>query len=174
MSRGVILAVVLALSALVPIGGYFYTTHEANLQIGTVSNAHASLKSSIERNSKLILNMAVVPASSVPDVQTRIKKAITGAFGEQGGRAVFQLVLEHNPHTDLELVSQYEVLTAKAQAEFSQAQAELQAQRSSYLAALAAPIQGRLLKLGDYTEKSIEQWQPLSVPNSTEHRIGLN
>lgn len=168
-------ATVVALTALLaPAGGFFHLKRSAALQVEAIQQAHASMLSGLELNIRKIKALSPIPEASQPDISSRIKKAITGAYDSEGGRAVFQLVLEHNPRTDLALLEDYRSLTAQAQREFTEAATLLEDHRAAYIGTLSSPWRHTIFDLLGYTEQSIAAWPPATTPAGREHMMGLN
>uniref|UniRef100_UPI0039B69316 hypothetical protein n=1 Tax=Vibrio vulnificus TaxID=672 RepID=UPI0039B69316 len=79
-----------------------------------------------------ILEMAQVPAQRQKDVLKLIVETMEGRYGEDGSRAVFQMIQEQNPTAGDELYVKIQQQIQSGRAEFKTAQSVLLDQKAAY------------------------------------------
>lgn len=129
----------------------------------------SSLKASKD-NSKNILTQygkKVVEVAQVPDMYKNdlielTKTAISGRYGKDGSKAMFQFIKEQNPTLDSSLYKEIQVVIVSGRNEFQNSQTRILDIRRSYEMNLNSFPRGFFLKIAGYPKVNLSDFDVIS------------
>lgn len=115
----------------------------------------------------------VVEAAQVTDMQRDdltqvIGEAMAGRYGEDGSRAVFQMITEQNPQIDSSVYTQIQRIIEAGRNDFTTQQTILADQRRVYNTALGSFVKGTFLGWAGYPKIELDKYKPISTARASE------
>ena len=115
-----------------------------------------------------IIEIAQVPAMYVADVTKVTQAAISGRYGADGSKAVFQMLKEQNPQLDSKMYLKIQQVIEAFRNEFQENQTEMLDMRRSYETALGNFMQGFFLHLAGYPKTPLSQFAIVTTDKAAE------
>jgi len=128
------------------------------------------IKATYENNRNMLgqYGQKVMEASQVPDMaRDDIVKVATaameGRYGDEGSKAVFQMITEQNPNVDPQLYRQIQQIIEGGRTEFQNAQTRLIDQKRVYETALNSFWQGMWMRIAGYPKIDLTKYKAIST-----------
>lgn len=128
-----------------------------------------------ENNENILANYGnkVVEAAQVTEMQRDdltdvIAAAMAGRYGDDGSKAVFQMITEQNPQIDSSVYTQIQRIIEAGRNDFTTAQTILTDQRRVYKTKLGTFMGGTFLSMAGYPKIDLEKYKPVSTARASE------
>lgn len=115
-----------------------------------------------------VQEVAQVPSMYKDDLQDVIKGTFEGRYGEDGSKAVFQMIQEQNLNLDPTMYRQIQQVMESGRNEFSTSQKKLIDVTRNYEASLNYVFSGFFLKMAGYPKINLEDYKILTVKDVDE------
>lgn len=102
------------------------------------------------------------------DTARVFKEAIQGRYGEDGSKAVFQMIKEQNPTIDASLYAKVQQVVVATQKEFQTSQTQMLQQKATYQEALGSFWQGMWLSAAGYPKVDLAKYKMVSTGSASE------
>lgn len=164
----IVLVGTLALTALLVVTSYISANNTA---------AAFEARLGAERdNSEMVLgqyDQTILEASQVPDMQRDdtiaiVREALRGRYGEDGARAVFQMIQEQNPQPNDALYLKLTQLIESGRNEFKTTQTRMRDTRASYEVALNSVWQGFWMRTAGYPRLKLSDFDVITTDRAEQ------
>jgi uncharacterized protein (UPF0333 family) len=105
-----------------------------------------------------VMEVAQVPEMYRDDISKVTEGAISGRYGKDGSKAVFQAIKEQNPTLDATLYRKIQEVIEGGRTEFQNAQTRLLDQKRSYETNLGYFWKGKMLSFAGYPKIDLDQY----------------
>ena len=112
--------------------------------------------------------VAGVTKMATQDQTDLFKAAITGRYGADGSKAVFQMITESNPVQDSQLYRKVQQIVEGTQKEFQVSQTQFIDVKRSYETAIGSPWQGFWLGIAGYPKLDLDKFTIISSEGASE------
>jgi len=112
--------------------------------------------------------VAGVTKMATQDQIDLFKAAVTGRYGADGSKAVFQSITEQNPVQDPQLYRKVQQVVESTQKEFQVSQTQMLDIKRSYETALGSPWQGFWLGVAGYPKIDLNKYVIISSEGASE------
>lgn len=129
---------------------YFSAWSNGNRQEQQLKASYADLKNQLAQYGNKLAETAQVPDMYRDDVIAVATAAIEGRYGENGSRAVFQMLQEQNPQIDSALYVQIQQVIESGRTDFAIAQTKFLDVRRVYETSLGSPWTGTWMRIAGY------------------------
>lgn len=162
----------LALGALVAImvliGAVLFISYvNAN---NTANALEQGIKAQFEQNRNVlaqygqkVLEAAQVPDMARDDLVKVAKEAITSRYGEEGSKAMFQMIQEQNPTVDPALYQKIQQIVEAGRNEFATSQQVLIDKKRAYETALGNFWQGMFMRMAGFPKIKLDDYKIVST-----------
>jgi Tfp pilus assembly protein PilE len=164
----IVLITLLALLIIVVVPSYISAVNWGN-------RTEQALLAKVENNENIyangtqkIIEIAQVPAMYAADVSKITKEAITGRYGADGSKAVFQMLQEQNPQLDASMYKKIQQVIEAFRNEFQQNQTEMIDMKRNYLTALGSVWQGMWLRIAGYPKTDLSKFAIVTTDKAAE------
>ena len=157
MKTGLIIASAIGVLALGVIGSYVSYANYGNRAEVAIKAKYADNENVYANGTQKVMEIAQVPAMYVEDVTKVTRAAIGGRYGEDGSKAVFQMLREQNPQLDASMYKQIQQFIESCRNEFKNAQTALLDQCRSYETARGNVWGGMWLRIAGYPQRDIDK-----------------
>lgn len=127
--------------------GYIGFTNNANRYEVTIKAQYTDNKNVYDNGWKTVQEKAQVPELYTAQLKELYDNAMTGRYGEDGSKALFQFIKEQNPTLDSKLFIQIQQSVETFRNRFQQAQTELVSKKQAYESYLTATTSGRFYNM---------------------------
>ncbi len=115
-----------------------------------------------------VIEIAQVPSMYAADVSKITKEAISGRYGADGSKAVFQMLKEQNPQLDASMYKKIQQTIEAFRNEFQQNQTEMIDMKRNYVTALGNVWQGFWLKIAGYPKTDLSKFAIVTTDKAAE------
>lgn len=169
MSGGLIgILAIVALAVLIVIPSYIKAANYGN-------RTEVALNAKVENNENIyaqgtqkVMDIAQVPAMYRDDVNKVTKDAIQGRYGDNGSKAVFQMLKEQNPQLDPSMYVKIQTEIVNFRNQFQENQTEMVDMKRSYQTALGNVWQGMWLGFAGYPKTPMSKWDIVTTDKAHE------
>ncbi|MDP3800171.1 MAG: hypothetical protein Q8Q90_01985 [bacterium] len=118
---------------------------------------------------KEVLEKSEVPEMYTDQLKELYSQVMSGRYGEEGSKALFQFIQEQNPTLDAEIFRQIQQSIETFRRRFTQAQRELVAKKQAYQQYYAATTSGRFYNmLGGYPKADMARYDIVTSGRTEE------
>lgn len=173
-SRGSALIIALAVIGIfVVMGIVFFSSFVSAKNYGNATEVR--LKAKYQDNENVLSSgyqqlkgVAGVTAMARDDQIAIFRAAVTGRYGGEGSKAVFQAITEHNPIQDPQLYRKVQQVVESTQKEFQASQTAMLDIKRSYETALGSFWQGMWLNLAGYPKVDLDKYRMITSDGAAE------
>ncbi len=122
----------------------------------TLKAEYKDLENVYAQYTQKVLEVAQVPTMMKDDVKEVIREAISGRYGAEGSKAVFQAISEQNPTIDAGLYRKVQQVIEAGRDEFKTKQKRVIDQKATYEIALGSFWQGMWLRIAGYPKMNLD------------------
>ena len=115
-----------------------------------------------------IVEIAQVPAMYVDDVTKVATAAISGRYGADGSKAVFQMLKEQNPTLDSSMYTKIQQVIEAFRDEFKNNQTQMLDMKRSYKTALGNVWSGMWLSLAGYPKTDLSKFDIVTTDKAAD------
>lgn len=162
-----------ALALVVVIGGTVAVSYFSAASYG--NRTEQQLKAKYQDNENVLSSgyqqlkgVAGVTKMATQDQIDLFKAAITGRYGADGSKAVFQMLTENNPVQDKQLYRKVQQVVEGTQKEFQVSQTQFLDVKRSYETALGSPWQGFWLGIAGYPKLDLSKFVIISSEGASD------
>jgi len=160
---GVVGVVVLGVAA-----SYFSAASYGNRTEVQLKAKYADNENVLSSGYQQLKGVAGVTKMATQDQIDLFKAAITGRYGADGSKAVFQMITENNPVQDKQLYRKVQQVVESTQKEFQVSQTQFLDVKRSYETALGSPWQGFWLGIAGYPKIDLSKYVIVSSEGASE------
>lgn len=171
--RGVIGAGLIALIVAIMIGMISIPSYISAANYG--NRTEQALLVKVENNENIyangtqkVIEIAQVPAMYAADLGKLTRDAISGRYGADGSKAVFQMLREQNPQLDSKMYTKIQQVIEAFRDEFKNNQTEMLDMKRTYSTTLGNVWQGFWLKLAGYPKTDLSKFAIVSTDKAAE------
>ena len=167
--RGGAAVVLLALTgalvavAIVVIASYITAFNSGNAMEAALRAQQDNNRNIYASYTQKVMEAAQVPAMMRDDMSRVVRDALEARYGEQGSRAVLQMITEQNPNLDPELYRKVQQIIESGRDEFKTAQTRLIDVKRSYETSLGSFWTGMWLRIAGYPKIDLAQFVPVTT-----------
>lgn len=168
ISGGMIALIIGVLIAIIAIPSYISAANWGN-------RTEQALLAKVENNENIygqgvqkVIEIAQVPSMYAADVSKITKEAISGRYGAEGSKAVFQMLQEQNPQLDASMYKKIQQTIEAFRNEFQQNQTEMIEMKRNYLTALGNVWQGFWLRIAGYPKTDLSKFAIVTTDKAAE------
>lgn len=149
---GLILLLVILASSYISANNYGAKT-EASIEAQWKNN-----KNILAQYEQKVLEVVQVPSMYKDDMKEVITSAMTGRYGDDGSKAVFQWIQEKMPNFDYNIYSEIQRIIASGRKDFELGQTKLLDMQSQYEAQLGYFWRGLWLNIAGFPKKDLSEF----------------
>jgi len=169
MSVGLIVTiVVLALIAIVGFASYVNAANFGNRTERALIAKVDDNQNVYANGTQKIIEIAQVPAMYRDDISKITQEAISGRYGADGSKAVFQMLREQNPQLDSKMYTKIQQVIESFRDEFKQNQTQMLDMRRAYETALGNFWQGMWLSFAGYPKVDMKKFDIVTTDKAAE------
>jgi hypothetical protein len=154
------------IAAIVFAAGFALTVVSSYISAANYGNrTEVSLRTKMEDNENIyangtqkVMEIAQVPDMYVDAVSKVTREAIQGRYGNEGSKAVFQMLQEQNPQLDPAMFVRIQQVIEAFRDQFQNAQTQMLDQRRAYETALGTVWQGFWLGIAGYPKIDLSKY----------------
>lgn len=168
ISGALIALIILILLAIIAIPSYISAANWGN-------RTEQALLAKVENNENIyangtqkVIEIAQVPSMYAADISKITKEAISGRYGADGSKAVFQMLKEQNPQLDASMYKKIQQVIEAFRNEFQQNQTEMIDMKRAYVTALGNVWQGMWLKFAGYPKTDLSKFAIVTTDKAAE------
>jgi Tfp pilus assembly protein PilE len=168
ISGGMIALIIGILLAVITIPSYISAANWGN-------RTEQALLAKVENNENIyangtqkVIEIAQVPSMYAADISKITKEAISGRYGADGSKAVFQMLKEQNPQLDASMYKKIQQVIEAFRNEFQQNQTEMIDMKRNYTTALGNVWQGMWLKFAGYPKTDMSKFAIVTTDKAAE------
>ena len=172
MNKGLI-SVLVTLGIIVSIGGLVVASYISNANYGNsaenlITATYQDNQNVLAQYGQKVAEVAEVPTMYRDDLLKVTTAAIQGRYGEQGSKAVFQMIKEQNPTLDSKMYTQIQQVIESGRNEFQASQTRLIDQERQYKTQLGNVVSGFWLRLAGYPKIDLSKYQPITTDRAAD------
>lgn len=146
----------------VAVSSYVSAANYGNRTEATIKATWENNENILSQYSNRIAEMAQVPEAQRDDLLAVYKETMTGRYGKDGSKAVFQFLKEQNPQLNNALYDRVQVSMEAGRKDFEVAQTTLIDQKRSYETELGYVWRGFWLHLAGYPKIDLNKYKAIS------------
>jgi hypothetical protein len=158
-SSGAIVALVAAGMAVVILGGSYISAYNAGNQMEQTINILSTYQQKVQE-------AAEVPGMMTDDIVKVTQAAITGRYGDNGSRAVFQAISERNPQVSEKLYVKLQEIIEGGREEFKTNQTRLIDTKRAYETNLGSFWRGTFMHLAGYPKINLDDFKVVKTDSA--------
>lgn len=151
-----------AMIALIGVGSYVSAANYGNRMEKTIQATWENNENVLAQYSNRIAEMAQVPEMQRDDLKEVYRDAMTGRYGQDGSKAVFQWLQEQNPQLNNEIYTRLQVSMESGRKDFEVAQTTLIDQKRSYETELGFVWRGFWLRVAGYPKIDLSKYKVIT------------
>lgn len=165
-----IVAVVLVLLALIipSVFGYISAYNLGNRTENQLSAILENNENIYANGTQKVIEIAQVPQMYAEQVSKVTREAIQGRYGQEGSKAVFQMLQEQNPQLDSAMFSKIQVVIEEFRNKFERAQTDMIDVKRSYNTQLGSLWTGFWLKIAGYPKLDLKKFDIVTTNKARE------
>lgn len=171
--RGAVSATLLVLAILGAALAIFAVSYISAANRG--NRMEEAIKSTYENNQQMlgqyghrIAEAAQVTDMARDDLLKVVREAISGRYGDDGSKAVFQAINEQNPTVDPELYRKLQQLIESGRREFQDGQTRLIDQKRVYTTALGTFWGGMFMGMAGYPKVDLDKYKAITTDRASQ------
>lgn len=170
---GAMIALAVVLGILLLVGGFLFMSYvSAHNQANSMEKA---LAGTLENNENILsqYGQKVAEAAQVPDMMrddvSRVtREALQARYGEEGSKAVFQMLTEQNPQLDPTLYRNIQQIIEGGRTQFQTGQTRLIDQKRAYETALGSFWTGMWMRMAGFPKVDLSKFKAISTERAQQ------
>lgn len=165
-----LLTVIIGLVAIIVLG---VSSYVSNYNYG--NRVEQQIKAEYENNQNIMSNYLLkvqeagqVPAMMKDDLKEVVEATLSGRYGDEGSKAVFQFIQEQNPSVDASLYTKIQQIIEAGRNDFETAQTRLIDIKRSYSTNLGYAWKGFWLDIAGYPKINLEDYKIILSKDAKE------
>lgn len=157
----VVLCFVGVLVAILAVLGMSYVSayNTGNTLEQSLKAEYGNNKNILANYSQKVMEAAQVPEMARDDLSKLTKDAIAGRYGPDGSKAVFQSIVEQNPHVSETLYIKLQQIVEAGRDEFKTGQTRMIDRKRVYETALGSFWQGTWMRIAGYPKVNLDEYK---------------
>lgn len=156
-----ILGVLVAFGA-VTVGSYVSAANYGNRAERGIEAAWENNENILAQYTNTIGEMAQIPAMQRDDLKELYASTMTGRYGPEGSKAMFQWIKEQNPQLDSSVYIKIQSAIESGRKDFEVAQTNLIDQKRAYNTELGTVWRGFWLRMAGYPKIDLDKYKAIS------------
>lgn len=148
-------------------GSYVSANNTGNSMEQAIKSTYENNENVLAQYSQKVMEAAQVPAMMTEDLSKVAKAAISGRYGADGSKAVFQAIQEQNPQLDPLLYRNVQQIIEGGRTEFQNNQTRLIDQKRVYQVALGNFWGGMWLRIAGYPKIDLEKYKIVTTDRAS-------
>lgn len=170
----IVLAAFLFLSVM-GVMGVISLSNSAMTQEKQVVAQYDDMKNVLGQYSLKVSEAAQVPSMYKDDVKEVFTSAISGRYGKDGSKAMFQFLKEHNPNIDASLYKQIQQIIESGRNAFENKQRKFIDEKRQYETMLGYAVSGTILRMLGYPKINLAEYKIIeSVHGQETFKTGVD
>ncbi|KWU19111.1 hypothetical protein [Burkholderia cenocepacia] len=166
-SSGAVVALVAAGLAVLVLGGSYVSAYNAGNQMEqTIKATYENNQNILSSYQQKVQEAAQVPGMMTDDIVKVTQAAITGRYGDQGSRAVFQAISERNPQVSEKLYVKLQEIIEGGREEFKTNQTRLIDTKRAYETNLGSFWRGSFMHLAGYPKINLGDYKVVKTDSA--------
>jgi hypothetical protein len=153
---------VIGVIAITAISSYISAANYGNATEQRLEAKYQDNENVLSSGYQQLKGVAGVTKMATEDQIAIFKAAVTGRYGADGSRAVFQAINEQNPRQDPQLYRKVQQVVESTQKEFQHSQTQMLDIKRSYQTALGSVWQGMWLRFAGYPKTDLSKYKMIS------------
>ncbi|WP_407306230.1 hypothetical protein [Acinetobacter sp.] len=166
--RNLAIAGAIGVGVVATIGTYVSAANYGNRAEQQLDAKYDDMQQTLSSGYQQLKGVAGVTKMATQDQIELFKAAVTGRYGADGSKAVFQAITEHNPVQDPQLYRKVQQVVESTQKEFQQAQTEMLDMKRSYKTELGSVWKGFWLGIAGYPKLDLKKYSIISNEGASE------
>lgn len=166
---GIVAVVLVLLALIVPsVFGYISAYNLGNRTENQLTAILENNENIYANGTQKVIEIAQVPQMYAEQVSKVTKEAIQGRYGQEGSKAVFQMLQEQNPQLDPAMFSKIQVVIEEFRNKFERAQTDMIDVKRSYNTQLGSLWTGFWLKIAGYPKIDLKKFDIVTTNKARE------
>lgn len=166
---GIVAVVLVLLALMVPsVFGYISAYNLGNRTENQLSAILENNENIYANGTQKVIEIAQVPQMYAEQVSKVTREAIQGRYGQEGSKAVFQMLQEQNPQLDAAMFSKIQVVIEEFRNKFERAQTDMIDVKRSYNTQLGSLWTGFWLKIAGYPKLDLKKFDIVTTNKARE------
>lgn len=166
---GIVAVVLVLLALIVPsVFGYISAYNLGNRTENQLTAILENNENIYANGTQKVIEIAQVPQMYAEQVSKVTKEAIQGRYGQEGSKAVFQMLQEQNPQLDSAMFSKIQVVIEEFRNKFERAQTDMIDVKRSYNTQLGSLWTGFWLKIAGYPKLDLKKFDIVTTNKARE------
>lgn len=161
----IILVALIVSIGLIGTVSYFSAYNKANSMEQQIKATFENNKNVLSGYTNSIAEAAQIPAMQRDDLSKIYTDVMTGRYGENGSKALFQFINEQNPNVNSEVYAKLQTMIEAGRAKFTTNQEKLIDQKRSYETNLGSAWTGMFMHMAGYPKINLDDY--ITVVNNT-------
>ena len=167
------MGVSIGIGAIVLLGLFIFASYVSNYNLGARSEAglvaaRDNSQNILTQYEQKVLEASQVPAMQRDDLKDIFKTAMTARYGEDGSKAVFQFLKEHNPTLDQTTYRQIQQIIEAGRNDFKVSQTYMIDRRKEYQTSLNSFWSGLWLRVAGYPKVDLNLFNPIVTDRTND------
>lgn len=159
---------IIGVIVLVTVGSYVSNYNYGNTAEKEIVAQYDNMRNILAQYSLKVAEAAQVPAMQREDVKKITREAMTGRYGAEGSKAVFQWIQEQNPQINSEVYTQIQRLIEAGRNKFENAQTKFIDTKRTYETNLGYLWKGFWLRMAGYPKLKLDDYAIISSDHANE------
>jgi hypothetical protein len=166
---GIVAVVLVLLALIVPsVFGYISAYNLGNRTENQLTAILENNENIYANGTQKVIEIAQVPQMYAEQVSKVTREAIQGRYGQEGSKAVFQMLQEQNPQLDPAMFSKIQVVIEEFRNKFERAQTDMIDVKRSYNTQLGSLWTGFWLKIAGYPKIDLKKFDIVTTNKARE------
>lgn len=166
---GILITLAVILIPVIAVVSMYVGAHNyANEAENGIKAAYTNNQNVLGQYTTKIQEMAQVPEMYKNDLKEVYAASIEGRYGEDGSKAMFQFIKEHNPNFDSALYTKLQQVMEAGRNEFKVSQTVLIDKKRDYETNMGYLLRGFFIKLAGYPKIKLDDYKIIQSSQSTE------
>jgi hypothetical protein len=169
VALGIVAVVLVLLALIVPsVFGYISAYNLGNRTENQLTAILENNENIYANGTQKVIEIAQVPQMYAEQVSKVTREAIQGRYGQEGSKAVFQMLQEQNPQLDPAMFSKIQVVIEEFRNKFERAQTDMIDVKRSYNTQLGSLWTGFWLKIAGYPKIDLKKFDIVTTNKARE------
>lgn len=169
VALGIVAVVLVLLALIVPsVFGYISAYNLGNRTENQLTAILENNENIYANGTQKVIEIAQVPQMYAEQVSKVTREAIQGRYGQDGSKAVFQMLQEQNPQLDPTMFSKIQVVIEEFRNKFERAQTDMIDVKRSYNTQLGSLWTGFWLKIAGYPKIDLKKFEIVTTNKARE------
>lgn len=147
---------------------YISAFNQGNQKEQAIKATYANNENVLAQYGQKVVEASQVPEMARDDMMKIAREAIGSRYGEDGSKAVFQMLREQNPQVDPQLYRQIQQIIESGRDEFKNSQTRLIDQKRDYETALGSFWTGMWLRVAGYPKINLDDYKVISTDRAQD------